>query len=178
MIPKRYENATFESVPKEIQDMFLAMPKTKKGIYIHGSVGSGKTHIAHGLNKWLYDNKYSSRFKNTTDLIVSIKEDFEKHGADKERQVDLLIESKKILFLDDIGAEKMTDFVAETFYRIVNSYYQDMQPIIFTSNLSIGELADKVGDRIASRIVEMCDIVEIEARDRRMDQINKITVKV
>lgn len=167
--PKRYETATWEHVHENIKTLIGKIRDTRKGIYIFGSVGCGKTHTAYGILKHLKEEmKISAALYNTTELMFDIKRDFDRTNYDKMRWDERLTEYKGVLILDDIGAERVTDFVAETFYLIVNTRYNEMLPTIFTSNLAIGELAERIGDRTASRIVEMCDIVHLTGDDRRL----------
>lgn len=173
MTPKRYTNAKWEDIPTTIQDAFEAMRGGGKGIYIHGAVGTGKTHICWAI-KHHYDKPEAYRylrFWNVVDLMHEIRSDFDRMPHDKHRPEEDLTdpdERNKILILDDIGAEKANEFVAETLYRIINFRYNNMLPTIFTSNLPVGDLADKIGERSASRIVEMCDIIELSGGDRRI----------
>jgi len=173
IIPKRYENAKWEDVPTTIQDAFEALRTVGKGIYIHGAIGTGKTHICWALKKH-YDKPEVWRylkFWNVVDLMHEIRSDFDRQYGDKRRPEEDLCdpeERNKVLILDDIGVEKATEFVAETLYRIINFRYNHMLPTIFTSNLPVSELADKIGERSASRIVEMCDIIELTGGDRRI----------
>lgn len=168
-IPARYEKAEWKDVPAHIQAKVDAVRETRRGLYLHGSVGTGKTHVAYGIYKHLRDDLHlRASFHNTTELMFDIKRDFDRNAYDKMRWDERLTEFNGVLILDDIGAERLTDFVAETFYLIINSRYNDMLPTIFTSNLPIAELAERIGDRTASRIVEMCDIVPLEGEDRRL----------
>ena len=64
----------------------------------------------------------------------------------------------------------MTCWVGETFYSIINTRYERMLPTFFSSNLSLPELAEKMGDRIASRIAEMCQIIKLSGKDLRICQ--------
>lgn len=168
-IPPRYENAEWSQVPAHIQEKVDAVRTTRKGIYLHGTVGTGKTHLAYAIYKHLKDDmQLRVLFHNTTELMFDIKRDFDRSQYDKLRWEEKLTDFKGVLILDDIGAERLTDFVAETFYLIINSRYNEMLPTIFTSNLPIGELAERIGDRTASRIVEMCDIVRLDGEDKRL----------
>ncbi len=77
--------------------------------------------------------------------------------------------ASRLLILDDLGAEKPTEWVRERMYEIVNQRYEWMRPIIVTSNLSPAQLAKQVGQRVASRLMEMCEVVELDGRDRRLN---------
>lgn len=173
--PSRYQNAKWEDVPKPIQQAFEAVLKGAKGIYLHGGVGTGKTHICYAIAKHYNDEKTWRylRHWNVVDLMHEIRADFDRSPYDK-RRVDQELTSheerelRRVLILDDIGAERATDFVAETLYRIINHRYVNQSPTIFTSNCSLQELADKIGERSTSRIAEMCDIYELTGADRRI----------
>lgn len=168
-IPPRYEKAEYTDVPQKVREKFSAIAESRKGIYIFGPVGTGKTHCAFAMKKeWDSKATKKAEFWNTSELMQEIKDDFDRRNADKSRVYENIMEEKRLLFLDDIGSEKLSDWVLERFYLIVNKRYNDMVPVVFTSNYSIEELAGRVGDRIASRIVEMCDVVKIDGEDRRL----------
>lgn len=172
--PERYLNAKWEDVPPAIRAAVEAIPKTGKGIYIHGAVGTGKTHIAYAIKHhieaqpggWL-------RFWNVTDLLHAVRADFGKDATDRRQPEQALIDesaggTKYLAILDDIGAEKPSEFVIETLYAIINGRYNKMLPTIFTSNCDLDQLAERIGERNASRIAEMCQIVELTGADRRL----------
>ena len=141
-VPARYEKAVYEDVPKDIRNKFEAMKETRKGLYIHGAVGSGKTHIAYALFRWCIPNAGAyGRFWNTTELLRDIRLDFNRDRYDKHRAEEELMKFKGVLFLDDIGAEKDSDWATETFYMVINKRYNDRLPMVFTSNLSIKDLS-------------------------------------
>ena len=166
--PARYQHTSWDHVPENIQKYVQEIQKTKRGIYIHGEVGTGKTHIAYAITDWMIGQDIWCKFVNTTELIFDIKKDFGREYLDKRNWEEVLANFKGVLVLDDIGAERVTEYVAEVFYLIMNRRYNEMYPTIFTSNHSLGNLAEKVGDRTASRIIEMCDVVEIKGEDRRI----------
>jgi DNA replication protein DnaC len=171
-IPERYKDAKLEDVPERVKSAFNETIKNQKGLYIYGGVGTGKTHIAYAIQKRWYELGQLSLFWNMTELIDEIRSDFNR--TEKEFIGESVLNYQKLLFLDDIGAEKPTEWVEEKIYLIVNKRYNDMLPTIFTSNLGINELSDRVGDRIASRIVEMCEIINLEGEDRRLlNQVNQ-----
>lgn len=174
-IPRRYEGAVWEDVPPAIQAKVQEIGKTRKGLYIHGGVGSGKTHAVYAIFKKLKERNIMCRFHNTTELMFDIRRDFDRNPYDKMRWDERLPEYEGVLILDDLGAERPTDYVAEVLYLIVNTRYNQKLPTIFTSNLPVAELAERIGDRTASRIVEMCEIVKLDGVDRRLLQAKKQT---
>lgn len=184
-IPARYAHVKWEDVPEKLQKVFVEIPETRRGIYIHGKVGTGKTHIAYTLYYYANEkariitekkNNYGSidrevplaKFWNSTELLRDIRLDFDRERSERRASEEELMEHEGILFLDDIGSEKPTDWVLETFYLVINKRYNEKLPIIFTSNCNLRELANKIGGRIASRIAETCEIYETVGEDRRL----------
>lgn len=103
-------------------------------------------------------------FWNVTEMLFQMRNSY----GNEPEFIERLIDSPRFFFLDDIGAEKVTDWVEETLYLIVNKRYEKMMPMIFTSNLPLSGLAEKIGDRTVSRIKEMCHVVKLEGEDRRL----------
>lgn len=168
-VPARYEDAKWEDVPLNIQELCKNIRKSKRGIYIHGSVGTGKTHIAYAIaKKWEEATGGRVTFWNTTELLQEIKDDFDRDNYSKTRVMERLMETEQLIVLDDIGVEKATDWSLEKFYLLVNKRYNEMRPMIFTSNYSVAELAERIGDRTVSRVVELCDVVRLDGNDRRL----------
>ncbi len=73
-----------------------------------------------------------------------------------------------MFILDDIGVEKVSEFVEEFMYMLINNQYEKVYPMVITSNLPLSQLAERLGDRIVSRIKEMCSVVEIKGEDKRL----------
>ena len=191
--PERFKNAKYEDVPEQIRKIYeagmspeLSMGETKRGMYIYGSVGCGKTHYCYGL-KANYDRpiqdtpigyrpgRYAPLW-NMTELLRDMRLDIDRH--EKNHIEEEVMENEGLIFIDDIGAEKISDWVAETFYLIVNKRYNEMRPTVFTSNLKPDDLKERIGDRTVSRIVEMCDVVELVGSDRRLQNAKKTQIKI
>lgn len=152
----------------------------KKGFYIHSPAGVGKTYIMEkfiehynkpyeislGNGEKVMQQKYY-KIKNMGDIFDNLIE-AQRLGT-YLRELRTLQEAP-MLFIDDIGAEKYTDFRSEIVYKIIDYRYRNNLPIFFTSNLTMGELSDLYSDRIASRLTEMCLNVFLEGEDRRMEK--------
>ncbi len=193
-VPGRYAGVQYEDAPENIRKMFETIRSTRTGIYLHGDVGTGKTHIAYALYRYARtkcpmgweETKQSWEergawheerpiFWNTTELFRELRLDFDR-AEGKQREEERLMKHRGILFIDDIGSERSSDWVMETFYLIINKRYNEKLPMIFTSNLNIPQLASAIGDRIASRIVETCEIVELTGVDRRKLNVKKTVI--
>jgi len=172
IIPKRFENAKYEDVPKNIQNLIKDIKESRRGIYIYGTCGTGKTHISYAIAKKIEDEKFKVQFWSLPELLRFFKRDFDELNKLKDFQNSNFIQImnyKGILIIDDIGVEKMSEWVEETLYAIINKRYEDVLPTIFTSNNSPEELITRLGDRIVSRIVGSCDIIELSGKDKRLN---------
>jgi DNA replication protein DnaC len=77
-------------------------------------------------------------------------------------------ETAPILILDDLGAEKISDWVREQLYIIINRRYENMLPTIVTTNCTTAELVERLGERTVSRLIEMTDAYKITTDDYRL----------
>lgn len=164
-VPARYEKAKIEDVPERIKTCVDEFKASRKGIFISGGVGTGKTHIAYAIAKHIYGQKINVQVWNSAELMDAIRRGYDKPF---DETFEDLMKFRGLLILDDVGSEKLTEWVAERFYLLVNRKYNQMVPIVITSNFNIQQLAERIGERIASRIVEMCHIVELTGEDRRL----------
>lgn len=178
-IPPKFRNADLKKSLKVIQD--YCSQKKEKGFFLYGDFGTGKTYNVYALTKALLKKDIDVHVFNLPRLLNTIRASFSKQEvynkdtdnyfyafvknmSDIEKLIDV-----EVLIIDDIGAEKPSDWVAETLYYLINSRYENMKTTIFTSNLSLDKLADRIGNRIISRIAEMCDVYEIKGEDRRVN---------
>jgi len=172
IIPLRYHNVSFEAdIEERIKKVVIESIQKKSSLYIYGTVGSGKTHLACALVKNLLDSSIEVRFYNTGDFVEKLREEFE-IGFEREDNYPGLfreiMDFKGILVLDDIGAEKISDWVRERLYLIINKKYEDIIPIIFTSNCDMEIMSARLGDRVSSRIGQMAETIRLTSKDRRL----------
>ena len=164
-IPKRYEDSDFATLPAEIRTCIDAIKQTRRGLYLWGPVGSGKTYAAYAIKKRIAEMGITTRLMSAPAMFDMIRDDFDhKDSFNLER----ILANRGILIIDDLGAEKPSEWVSETVFKIINKRYEEMIPTVITSNLELGELAPRFGDRIPSRIAEMCDIIKLDGADRRL----------
>lgn len=141
------------------------------GIFFSGQYGCGKTHLAVAICRELLLSARlpSVLFVYSVDLLYSIRESFSSDGAgsiiNKHTSVDYLI-------LDDLGAEKSTEWAIETLSLIIDRRDRNMLPTIVTSNLSLADIEEKLSGRIASRLANG-KVVKIDMPDYRKQRKGK-----
>jgi DNA replication protein DnaC len=168
-MPKRFQLARLSDFPPEIQghyneDLFFDQGT---GLFIHGGVGSGKTHFAAAVvYAYLRIENYDQvLFATMPDLLDRIRATY--NGGERDDILERAL-TVPVLVLDDLGTEKVTDWVLEKIYQIVNHRYNDMALTICTSNYAPSMLAKRIGERAVSRLLEMCRVVKLEGADRRV----------
>jgi DNA replication protein DnaC len=168
--PSRFRNADIEKCPEDAKKYIFNLEPKTKGLYLHGPVGVGKTFIAYSLLRVIKENGVKGRLINSNLLLKEIREDYSNRAVDKfyQSKFDEWIDYKGILIIDDMGAEKMTDWVLDTFYSLINTRYEKELITIFTSNYNIEQMSERLGDRITSRMVEMCEFYKQEGEDLRL----------
>ena len=149
-----------------------------QGLYLAGQVGTGKTHAAWiAVAAWCLttgtvphgdanDARHSGVgptviFARMTDLLDSFRP-----GDDSVRRVRDC-QHAGLLVIDDLGAEKPSEWTQERLYSVIDHRYANCLPLIVTSNLPPKQVAEQAGERVASRLAEMCEVVLMTGADRR-----------
>lgn len=161
------------------------------GLLFTGSIGTGKTHLAISVLRELVVNKGANGvFYHFQDLIKRIQNSFNRSVQATEQQILEPILNAEILVLDELGASKPSDWVFDTIAQILNTRYNERRTTIITTNypnreasLTPGKaltafeesrealrnetLGDRIGERMRSRLQEMCMVVEMIGPDHR-----------
>jgi len=168
-------------------------PVEKTGLLFVGSVGVGKTHLAVGILKALIRDKgVPCLFCDYRELLKEIQHSYNPSVQATEMDILRPVFDAEVLVLDELGAVRGTEWVFDTVNYILNSRYNDNKTTIITTNfpdkpeqegldesVSISQsaaakaarretLGDRIGERMRSRLHEMCKKVEMEGRDYRL----------
>lgn len=145
-------------------DSFRADPAKCRSLLLAGPTGVGKTWLAYGALREAVCTPAAPTWQATTfaDFVAALRPS----GKDPETTM-AAYRSADLLLLDDLGAAKGSEWVEETTYRLLNHRYEAMLPSIFTTNLPLPKLREGLGDRLASRLVEICTRVVLTGDDRR-----------
>ncbi|HEY5328918.1 MAG TPA: ATP-binding protein [Acidobacteriaceae bacterium] len=162
-----------------------------KGLLFVGRPGLGKTHLAVGLLKALISERnVKGLFVDYRDLLKQVQNTYDPSVAATELSILRPVFEAEVLVIDDLGASKPSDWIFDTVAHILNSRYNDRLTTIVTTNfanrpqtesaeyakkneaqriMSDRTLGDRIGDRVLSRLQEMCVIVEMSGVDFRTD---------
>jgi DNA replication protein DnaC len=162
--PKRFLDAKADH-PKILNwvEIYRGRPDAQS-LLIAGPTGVGKTWQAYGALRAAVCIPSSPTWQASTfaDFTAALRP-----GAKDPEGSLATFRSTGLLLIDDLGAAKNSEWVEEITYRLLNGRYEDVKPSIFTTNLPLPELRAQLGDRLASRLVEMCAVVSMEGADRR-----------
>lgn len=149
---------------KKYVDTFHVSREKGTGILFHGSVGTGKTFLAACIANELLKNGYRVRMTSFAAIADELWS-----APSKDEYIDDLCKYD-LLILDDLGAERRTEYMQEMVYKIVNARYVRGAPMIVTTNLTPAELSDStdIGTaRTYDRLIEKCVPIQVTGKSRR-----------
>jgi len=160
-----------------------------RGLLLTGSIGVGKTHLAVGILQALIVEKgVRGLFCDYRELLKEIQHSYNPQVATTEMEILGPVFEAEVLVLDELGAAKPTDWVWDTVALVLNTRYNDKRTTIITTNYAdqppggvIGSngsngaaramreetLGDRIGERMRSRLAEMCVMIEMRGEDFR-----------
>jgi DNA replication protein DnaC len=161
-----------------------------RGLLLTGSIGVGKTHLGVSILRELVLEKGAhGLFCDYRDLLKQVQNSWNKQVSTTELEVLAPVFEAEVLVLDELGASRPTDWVWDTVAHILNTRYNDKLTTIITTNyanippLGAGfnddvtsiarnaareeSLGDRIGERMRSRLQEMCVVIEMRGEDLR-----------
>jgi DNA replication protein DnaC len=196
-LPVRYEHCTlaefdinFQGIHRSLATARLAAgrfveeyPLEKTGLLLIGPIGVGKTHLAVGIIQELIRSKgVPCLFCDYRELLKQIQNSYNTSVQTTELEILRPVFEAEVLVLDELGAVKPTEWVWDTVSHILNTRYNDKRTTIITTNFSdqpAGQasgprgaareetLGDRIGERMRSRLHEMCRVVQMDGSDFR-----------
>ncbi|HEX4363172.1 MAG TPA: ATP-binding protein [Solirubrobacteraceae bacterium] len=181
VIPRKYRGVSFERPPvTEIERSRVAVVRSfvnriddnldaGRGLWFYGPAGTGKTTLAMLVSRYALEAGRSVAIYSLPRLLAEIRTTFDDDGRGMS-YLELLtrLTAVDLLQIDDVGAEKTSDWVLEQLYAIVNARYEDERSIVVTTNLlTPEELAQQIHTRTVSRLTEMCDVLPLFGEDAR-----------
>lgn len=163
-----------ENIARKYVANFNAMREQGTGLLLCGSVGTGKSFLAAAIANELISQGTPCLMTNFSRIISRISEKFggDQQYLDNLNRFDLLI-------IDDLGAERDTEYMWEKVMDVIDARYRAGLPLIVTTNLNPKDLYDPSDvrrQRVFSRLKEMCIFLEVNGVDRRSKKMqDKLT---
>lgn len=197
--PQKGQEEAFEAVTSFTENYLL--DKKPDGLLLIGGVGSGKTFMVSSVVNNIVDQKYEKNIlwsKTPTDdylrrmshdynwflnciddvCFISVTELFEKLKTSIASQetwfYDKMMQHLKtveLLVLDDLGSEKSSEWTKSVLFEIIDYRYNELLPILVTTNCPPKELKEKIGDRNFDRLREICTLVSVTTESQRKTSV-------
>jgi DNA replication protein DnaC len=163
-----FENFIVNASNEEIYKYILEYGDKTESVFLTGRCGHGKTHLASALAIRMWQELKNFKFVVVPELLMEIRDTFKKDSGCSELDIIKKYTGTPFLFLDDFGAEKVSEWSLEAIFLLIDTRIREMKPMFITSNLSISEIGKRFNDRIASRIAGVCNILELTDIDHRL----------
>lgn len=182
VIPPRYRGVSFDRPPvTQIEPMVVRVVRSwvedleanlaaGRGLWLMGDTGTGKTTLAMLVSKAALGAGCSVAIYSLPKLLARIRRTYDSEpGGDSYLSFFERLTSVDLLHVDDLGAEKRSDWVLEQLYALINERYESQRSMLVTTNLDQQQLEDQIGPRTVSRLVEICgDPLPLFGPDQRI----------
>lgn len=152
---------------KRYADAWDDMRRENNGLLLWGNTGNGKTFAAACIANELIDRGIPAMITSFPRILNA--------GYDKKEIVEQ-VHYYPLMVIDDLGAERRSEYAMETVYTVIDERYKSKKPLIVTTNLTLDELCrpkDMAYQRIYDRILEMCTPLVFKGDSMRRDKANK-----
>ena len=189
VIPARYRGVSFDRPPVSDMDRDLqtkaAVAEVRayiddldarlaqgRGLWLFGDTGTGKTTLAMLISKAALEAGRTVAIYSLPKLLARIRRTYDSEpGGDSYLSFFERLTSVDLLHIDDLGAEKRSDWVLEQLYALINERYETERSVVITTNLPHQELEEQIGPRTVSRLTQICDEVPLFGDDRRFGKV-------
>lgn len=165
------KNPVLSATMKRYADNFAEHRQNGTGILMWGGCGTGKTYYAACIANELITKGYTVHMTNFATLINRIQGTF-----DEKQDIINDLNRYSLLIIDDLGAERRSEYMQETVFNIIDARYRAGKPLIITTNLSIDEIKNPQNvsyGRIYDRIIERCFPVHVGGNSRRREKVKQ-----
>lgn len=145
-------------------DKFELMLEDNIGYLFWGGVGTGKSYMAACIANALLDKEYTVKMTNFATIINDLF-----CCEDKNEYIDALVKYD-LLIIDDLGAERGTEYAVENVFNVIDRRYRSGKPLIITTNLHLSMLTNEQSldkKRIYDRILELCIPICVNGASKR-----------
>ncbi len=171
LIPPLFHKARLEHLSQSLQELIKSLPEAR-GLLLWGLPGRGKSYaMAAIMRHCIFQGKRVIRV-NYENICMSIRDTFNTQSAKTELDIVEPLTKTDMLFIEDVGTtisagKQESDFSLRTFLVLLNDRLENCKPTFITTNKSIEELSRSFDARIASRLLQACEIARLTGPDKR-----------
>lgn len=189
-IPAKHIRCSFDNFigGDKAKEACIESSKKLKSVILYGSTGSGKTHLAVAMlrrkvlasetvfempsYRGIFSGLPDVEFITVPELLLKIRSSYSNKSEETEEELVDRYSKIGLLILDDLGSERPTEWAESTLYLIIDRRNRDEKWTIVTSNLSLDDIEQKLGARIASRLADM-QVIKLSLPDYRKKRQGK-----
>ena len=176
-LPLGYRRCTFDTLdPSQDPEVFQICRQYaeqgeyqgKKGLILAGTPGNGKTSLAIAILRHTAQRtqgRYGVRFWNVPTGLAQLRRQID--HPDPQADSILSLTHNRLLVLDDLGKQKMSEWVGEQFYLLLNTLCAQGKQVVITTNLAPSRLFQCLDPALVSRLSNLCHPVTLKGADRR-----------
>ncbi len=143
----------------------------RDALFLRGDVGRGKTHLSSAIANVVLDGGKTVIYKRAADLFDMIRQYKYEEGTQRWNEVLEQLITCDLLVIDDLGAERTTDFVTEQLVLLLEERNYRNKPWIINSNLKLSQIQDSYNTRVSDRIMDKATMITLEReRSYRVEQ--------
>jgi DNA replication protein DnaC len=190
-IPKRLREVSFERKPicdlnphvvRHVRGFVRQIDRNVdegRGLWFHGDVGTGKTSLALLVSKAAGDAGRTVAVYSVPLMLAEIKDTYDRDSSESYMQLFRRLCTVDLLVLDDLGAEKQTDWVLEQLYSLVNERWQNQRSIVVTTNapdpyreVSLFQRLERAIEQLETRVADGSreELIEVLGRAERLQE--------
>ena len=181
LISKDLEKASFDNFEpnndlqkymKKVSGRYVDIFKLDepRNLVFSGSFGLGKSHLAKAIADGIMGNDYTAIFISVPKLLRKIKSTYSNESKINEDDIIQTLEQVDCLILDDLGAEKSSDWTAERIFDIIDS--RQGKHTVYTTNYTPDDLVKRLGERNFSRVINRdTTVLEVEGNNYRLQDM-------
>lgn len=171
VVPPRYLEALLEHLPAKLQEIIKTLPEDK-GLLLWGAPGVGKTYAMAALPREYLSQGFTAARTGYEMLCLQLRDTFKSKAAETELSVIKPYLQADKLFIEDIGTTKSegaleSDFSVRTLLVLLDYRLENCLATFLTGNRPVEELAKTFDERVASRLLQACEVVKLTGADKR-----------
>ena len=181
-IPRRFVDVAFDRNPVREMDPTVVRAVERycrtiderldcgEGLWLQGPRGTGKTTLAMLVSQHALKARRPVAIYTVPHLLSAIRKTYDDNSPHDYLELMERLASVDLLHLEDMAVARTNEWVLEQLYTVINDRYQEQRSILFTADVERPEdLAEHVGERTYSRLIEMCgDPLPLRGEDRRI----------
>ncbi|MCD7715590.1 MAG: ATP-binding protein [Lachnospiraceae bacterium] len=140
-------------------------------LFLSGSTGLGKTFLSHCIANALLETTHSVIYFSSYDLFELLADSsFRRTGEEEAGELERHIFECDLLIIDDLGTEQTNSFVASQLFHVLNERILRQKSTLISTNLSLGQMADRYSERVVSRITGSYQMLKLIGEDIRIQK--------